>query len=68
MHGFVHKILLYPDNDGELQAFVQFTGMAGAYRAVRELDGQHWFGHDTITSRYFPLSSFHAGHFVHLTS
>ncbi|WFD28352.1 hypothetical protein MNAN1_003362 [Malassezia nana] len=65
-HGFVHKILLYPNDRGEMQAFVQFTGMAGAYRAVRALEHQPWLGQGAKSSRYFPLSSFYAGHFVQL--
>lgn len=37
-HGYVSKILLHRDEQHRLLVFVQFTGMAGAYRAVRALN------------------------------
>ncbi|KOS13317.1 hypothetical protein Malapachy_0126 [Malassezia pachydermatis] len=67
-YGFVQRIQLYPmENEQRVQAFVLFTGMAGAYRAVRAMDG--WsYGNEYIRCRYYPASSFHAGHFVALQS
>ena len=38
-HGFVQRVQMIPETPAGVRIFVRFSGMAGAYRAVRNLDG-----------------------------
>ena len=63
-YGFIQNIIIYPhDDNGLLRVFVQFTGAAGAYRAVRALDARFVAGR-SIRCRYYPAEAFFSGQFV----
>ncbi|WFD07010.1 hypothetical protein MVES1_002366 [Malassezia vespertilionis] len=42
-HGYVRRVFLLPDTHN-VRVVIRFTGMAGAYRAVRALDGRYYAG------------------------
>ncbi|BEJ00635.1 hypothetical protein CcaverHIS631_0504920 [Cutaneotrichosporon cavernicola] len=64
-HGIVERVVLHitePPAEGEgcLRVFVVFSGMAGAWRAVKALEGR-FFGGRTIHARYFDEERFERG-------
>lgn len=63
----MHRVVVHPRENG-LRILVEFTGMAGAYRAVRALDGcvttclrRHLFHGRPIESHYYSVDAFRAG-------
>ena len=59
---FVHLPSTPPmDPVDAVRIFVQFSGPAGAWRAVRELDGR-FFGGKIVKARYFDEGDFARGH------
>ncbi|PKI83873.1 hypothetical protein MVES_002232 [Malassezia vespertilionis] len=50
-HGYVRRVFLLPDTHN-VRVVIRFTGMAGAYRAVRALDGLYFRGR-YLRSRYY---------------
>ena len=60
---FVHVSPIPPvDPIDAVRIFVQFSGPAGAWKAVRDLDGR-FFGGKTIRARYFDEGNFVKGLF-----
>ncbi|KAK8864315.1 hypothetical protein IAR55_001562 [Kwoniella newhampshirensis] len=64
--GIVERVVLHmvepppPEPSECLKVFVVFSGMAGAWRATRELDGR-FFGGKKIRATYFDEARFNAG-------
>jgi splicing factor 45 len=61
-HGTVERVLVHmpehPVDEGDaVRIFVQFSGPAGAWKAVRDLDGR-FFGGRTVRARYFDERNF----------
>jgi splicing factor 45 len=55
---FVHMPAMTPvDPIDAVRIFVQFSGPAGAWKAVRDLDGR-FFGGKTVRARYFDEGNF----------
>ncbi|WVQ80643.1 hypothetical protein IAT38_002748 [Cryptococcus sp. DSM 104549] len=65
-YGIVERVVLHmvepppPEPEECLRVFVVFSGMAGAWRATKELDGR-FFGGKTIQATYFDEAKFDAG-------
>lgn len=67
-HGFVQRVLVHPSSPsaGEslqeepVKVFVRFSGMAGAWRCLKELDGRY-FGGRTVRARYYDCQAFDSG-------
>ncbi|CAO1616960.1 unnamed protein product [Parajaminaea phylloscopi] len=57
-HGIVQRVAIQPPN----RVFVVFTGPAGAWKCVRELDGRFFAGR-TVRARYYERTSFERGDF-----
>ncbi|WFD29056.1 hypothetical protein MSPP1_000060 [Malassezia sp. CBS 17886] len=58
-HGYVQRVLVAPDTPAGVRVFVEFTGVAGAYRAVRALDARYLAGR-LVRARYYPEDAFRA--------
>lgn len=56
-YGIVQRVALHPPSGG---CFVRFSGPAGAWKAVRELDGRFFAG-SKIQARYFDREAFDRG-------
>lgn len=64
-HGYVERVFIWPASScqtGKPRIFVKFSGMAGAWRCLKELDGRFFAG-NTVTARYYPSSDFSRGHY-----
>ncbi|WVQ72427.1 hypothetical protein IAR50_001979 [Cryptococcus sp. DSM 104548] len=65
-HGIVERVVLHmvepppPEPEECLRVFVVFSGMAGAWRAQKELDGRFFAGR-TIKATYFDEDRFNRG-------
>nr|ODN88273.1 hypothetical protein L203_02882 [Cryptococcus depauperatus CBS 7841] len=65
-YGIVERVVLHmvepppPEPEECLRVFVVFSGMAGAWRALKELDGRY-FGGRNITATYFDEERFNKG-------
>ncbi|TYJ55959.1 hypothetical protein B9479_003344 [Cryptococcus floricola] len=65
-HGIVERVLLHmvepppPEPEECLRVFVVFSGMAGAWKAQKELDGRFFAGR-TIKATYFDEERFNRG-------
>lgn len=55
-HGIVHRVAIQPPT----RVFVVFTGPAGAWKCVRELNGR-FFGGRSVAARYYNRADFERG-------
>jgi splicing factor 45 len=62
-HGYVQRVFIWPDGPTGVRIFVRFSGMAGAWRCVKELDGRFFAG-KTVRARYYPLREFERGNYM----
>jgi splicing factor 45 len=62
-HGYVQRVFIWPNGDNGVHIFVKFSGMAGAWRCVKELEGR-FFGGKTVRARYYPLIDFERGDYT----
>lgn len=64
-HGYVQRVFIWPHGPDGVRIFVKFSGMAGAWRCVKELEGR-FFGGKTVRARYYPLDEFEKGNYMKL--
>lgn len=69
-YGYVQRVFIWPAyRSAEFglklgpRVFVKFSGMAGAWRCLKELDGRFFAGH-IVSARYYSPSDFAKGFFV----
>lgn len=60
--GIVQRVTVHTGLHGT-RVFVCFSGIAGAYRAVREFDGMHFRG-NCVASRYYSLQVYESGNYT----
>lgn len=70
-HGYVQRVFILPSYSssnaetrqrGRPLIFVRFTGMAGAWRCLKELDGRFFAG-NSVRARYYPTHEFESGNY-----
>jgi splicing factor 45 len=62
-HGYVQRVFIWPNGPKGVRIFVKFSGMAGAWRCVKELEGR-FFGGKTVRARYYPLQDFERANYM----
>jgi splicing factor 45 len=56
-HCFVHQMPIYVPEDEAVRVFITFSGLVGAWKAVKAFDGR-FFGGRTVKAKFYDETAF----------